>query len=97
MPFRVSAWALVAGVSLLVVPSTVSSAAAYAASDPAYRDRTAALRELRAINDSQSGWDELRTFIRVEISRSPEFVALLTEFQHAEKSVKESLKGCLRD
>ena len=68
--------------------------AAYLAADASYERRVGALVVLRSRNDSQSGWNAVRTFIRVEISRSPEFVALLTRLQHAEKAVEEMLKGC---
>ena len=68
--------------------------AAYLAADASYERRVGALAVLRNRNDSQSGWNALRTFIRVEISRSPEFVALLTRLQHAENAVEEMLKGC---
>jgi hypothetical protein len=71
--------------------------AAILAADASYERLVGALAGLRSHNDSQSGWQALRTFIRVEVSRSPEFVALLTGLQHAEKAVKDALKGCRKN
>ena len=68
--------------------------AVFVDADASYGLRVRALADLQSRNDTQSGWNALRTFIRVEISRSPEFVALLTGLQHTEKEVEDMLESC---